>query len=99
MIDPSNWVDRMGIQFVGHFLNILATVLYFGILARVLLSWIKVGPDSFLMPFLRLVFSVTEPILGPIRRLLPRTGAVDFSPIVALILLHVVRTVVARIFA
>ena len=89
----------MGIQFVGHFLNILATILYFGILARVLLSWIKVGPDNFLMPFLRLVFALTEPILGPIRRVLPRTGTFDFSPIVALILLHVVRTLVSKVFA
>ena len=88
----------MGLQFVGHFLNILATVLYFGILARVLLSWISVGPDSFLMPFLRLIFAVTEPVLGPLRRVLPKTGMFDFSPIVALILLHVVRTVVARAF-
>ena len=88
----------MGLQFVGHFLNILATVLYFGILARVLLSWISVRPVSLLMPFLRLIFAVTEPMLGPIRRVLPKTGMFDFSPIVALILLHVVRTVVARAF-
>ena len=81
----------MGLEFISHFLNILSTILYFAILARVLMSWIKVGPSNPLVPLLKFIFAVTEPVLGPIRRLLPKTGMFDFSSIVALLLLDLVR--------
>ncbi len=87
----------MGLEFVSHFLNILSTVLYFGILARVLMSWIKVGPGSPFVPLLRLIYAITEPILGPIRRVLPKTGMFDFSPIVALLLLDLIRRMIEKV--
>ena len=87
----------MGLEFVNHFLNILSTVLYFGILARVLMSWIKVGPGSPFVPLLRLIYAITEPILGPIRRVLPKTGMFDFSPIVALLLLDLIRRMIEKV--
>ena len=87
----------MGLEFVSHFLNILSTVLYFGILARVLTSWIKVGPGSPFVPLLRLIYAITEPILGPIRRVLPKTGMFDFSPIVALLLLDLIRRMIEKV--
>ena len=87
----------MGLEFVSHFLNILSTVLYFGILARVLMSWIKVGPGSPFVPLLRLIYAITEPILGPIRRVLPKTGMFDFSPIVALLLLDLIRRMIDKV--
>jgi YggT family protein len=56
------------------------------ILGRVLLSWVdpagRTAPGAF-------VIAATEPILGPIRRALPRTGAIDLSPLVVLIVLSV----------
>ena len=87
----------MGLEFVSHFLTILSTVLYFGILARVLMSWIKVGPGSPFVPLLRLIYAITEPILGPIRRVLPKTGMFDFSPIVALLLLDLIRRMIEKV--
>ena len=87
----------MGLEFVSHFLNILSTVLYFGILARVLMSWIKVGPGSPFVPLLRLIYAITEPVLGPIRRVLPKTGMFDFSPIVALLLLDLIRRMIEKV--
>ncbi|PKB60660.1 MAG: hypothetical protein BZY65_00630 [SAR202 cluster bacterium Ae2-Chloro-G2] len=87
----------MGLEFVSHFLNILSTVLYFGILARVLMSWIKVGPGSPFVPLLRLIYAITEPILGPIRRVLPKTGMFDFSPIVALLILDLIRRMIEKV--
>ncbi len=87
----------LGIEFVSHFLNILSTILYFAILGRVLMSWIKVGPGNPLVPLLKLIYAVTEPVLGPIRRALPKTGMFDFSPIVALLLLDLIRRVVSRL--
>ena len=87
----------MGLQFFSNFLSILSTVLYFAILARVLTSWIQIAPTNPFFPVIRLIYGITEPILGPIRRVLPRTGVFDFSPIVALLLVHLLRVIVAKL--
>ncbi len=52
------------------------------ILARVLMSWFNPDPSSAIV---RTIHQLTEPILAPIRRLLPSTGMIDLSPMVALI--------------
>ena len=78
------------------FVSLLSTVLYFALLARVLLSWFQVGPSSPFYPVISILYQVTEPILAPIRRLLPRFGMMDFSPIVAFILLSIVQRVLTR---
>ena len=83
--------------YLGNFLNLLATVLYFAILARVLVSWFNVSPGSPFMPILRLIYGITEPIMGPIRKVLPRTGMFDFSPVVALIVLHFIRVIAGKV--
>ena len=83
--------------YLGNFLNLLATVLYFAILARVLVSWRNVSPVIPFMPILRLIYAITEPIMGPIRKVLPRTGMFDFSPVVALILLHFIRVIAGKV--
>ena len=59
--------------------DLLLAVLYWVILARAVISW--VNPDP-LNPIVQLLHNITEPILEPIRRILPRTG-IDFSPVVA----------------
>ena len=51
--------------FLIQFINLLVTVFYIAILARVLLSWFPIGPDSALRPVVRVVFQITEPLLGP----------------------------------
>ncbi len=76
------------------FVNILAQALNIAILARVLLSWIPLDRDN---AFVRIVYEVTEPILGPIRRVLPSLGGLDLSPIVALILIQVLQRVLLTI--
>jgi YggT family protein len=40
------------------------------------------------------VFAVTEPVLGPIRRMLPQTGTIDLSPLVVMIILFVIQMAV-----
>ena len=79
-----------------RFIEILSTVLYIALLGRVLLSWFQVGPNSPFYPVIAILYQVTEPILAPIRRLLPRFGMMDFSPIVAFILLSIVQRVLTR---
>ena len=76
------------------FVSLLSTVLYFALLARVLLSWFQVGPSNPFYPVIAILYQVTEPILAPIRRVIPRFGMMDFSPIVAFFLLQLVQRVV-----
>jgi YggT family protein len=61
------------------------------IVARVILSYIRISTPH---PVLRFIYEVTEPVLGFFRRLLPRTGAYDFSPMVAFLFVWVVEQLV-----
>ena len=63
----------------AYIVNILLTVMYWLILFRALISW--VNPDPF-NPVVQFLQRATEPVLEPIRRLLPSL-AIDISPIVA----------------
>ncbi len=78
------------------FIVVLARVLNLIILARVLLSWIPVDRDN---PLVSFVYEITEPILGPIRRVIPSVGGLDLSPIIALVLLEILQRLLLTILA
>ncbi len=67
------------------------------LLVRVLSSWVP-GLDP-RRPPLHLVVVLTEPLLGPLRRLLPPVGGLDVSPVVAFLLLEVLRRLVVSSLA
>jgi YggT family protein len=58
------------------------------VLAAVVLSWVGLDPRNPVMTFVQ---ALTDPILIPIRRALPPMGGLDFSPMVLLIALQVLR--------
>lgn len=63
------------------------------IIARVVLSWIRPNPsDERWRKVIKFIYDVTEPILGPIRRLLPRGGilGIDVSPLIAIFALQII---------
>jgi YggT family protein len=72
--------------FVLNFLRFLVLALQLLILARVLLSWIDPGGRGQLASF---IIQTTEPILAPVRRVLPRTGMFDLSPLIVILVLGV----------
>lgn len=80
-------------EFVGTFIGLLATILWIALLARVILSWFNVDQSSPFYPIVNIAHQLTEPILAPIRQVLPKTGSFDFSPIVAFILISLIRNV------
>lgn len=80
-------------EFVGTFIGLLATILWIALLARVILSWFNVDQSSPFYPIVNIAHQLTEPILAPIRQVLPKTGMFDFSPIVAFILISLIRNV------
>jgi len=58
------------------------------VLASVILSWVHLPPDN---PFVKVIGTLTEPVLAPIRRILPAVGGMDFSPVVLLVGLSLIR--------
>lgn len=58
------------------------------VLVTVLLSWVQLSPDN---PLVRVSNVLVEPVLAPLRRVLPDLGGLDLSPMVLLMLLRVVR--------
>ena len=82
------------IVFLEAFINVLAQALQIAIVVRVLLSWVPVRLPFGLGEF---VWSITEPILGPIRRALNIQAGIDFSPIIALFAIQIVESILLRI--
>ncbi len=74
----------------ASFLNLFFTVLTLIVLGRALLSWFDPG---FRTTIGQLLVQITEPLLAPIRRIMPSTGAIDLSPIVLIIGLQFVRQI------
>ena len=75
----------MTVEFLRRFIEILFQVLIFAIVARALLSWFNLGPSH---PLVRILYDVTEPILAPLRRVIPTIGMIDITPIAAILLLE-----------
>lgn len=64
------------IEIVGNIISLL-------IIARSLLSFFPVDRNQVVV---KMIYDLTEPMLAPIRNLLPQTGMLDFSPMVAILL-------------
>lgn len=69
------------------FIRMIVNAYYWIVIASVILSWlIGFGLINYSNPMVRQLWgglnAVTEPLLGPIRRMLPNTGGLDFSPLV-----------------
>jgi YggT family protein len=73
--------------FIG-IIKVLCNVLTILILLRVVVSWYFPRPTNVLVTIL---YRVTEPILAPLRRIIPRVGIFDFAPLVAIILIQLIR--------
>jgi len=78
------------------FVVVLARALNVAILARVLLSWIPVDRNN---RFVIILYDITEPILGPIRRVMPSLGGLDLSPLIALLLVELAERVLLALLA
>jgi len=60
------------------------------------MSWVNIDPYS---PLARTIYNLTEPVLQPIRNLLPPAAGLDFSPIIAMILIQILGSIFAQAFA
>jgi len=73
------------------FIQLLAYTVWFLLLARVVVSWTNPRGGGGLVAF---IYQATEPLLAPIRRVLPPTAGIDWSPLVAILLLGVIIRIV-----
>jgi len=78
---------------VASLFTLFLWLLIVAVFLRSLLSWFPISQEN---EAARLLYRITEPLLEPVRRVLPRTGMIDFSGMVVIILLYVMIEVVQR---
>ena len=74
----------MGVAFVITFVQFLLLALWVLVFGRVLMSWVDPTGRNQVSAFL---FQLTEPMLAPVRRMLPRSGMFDWSSLIVLLVL------------
>ena len=76
----------IGPQLLVYTLRELASLIldyvFWAVLVRVILSWVAPDPSN---PVVRVVIQITEPLMAPVRRLLPDMGGLDLSPLIVLL--------------
>ena len=80
-------------------INLIYYIFIILLLARVVLSWTR--PDPYHPtwgPLMRLVFQITEPVLAPVRRILPPMGGLDLSPLIVWVVASFLRGVLLSVF-
>jgi YggT family protein len=65
------------------------------IFGSIILSWVTVFTNA-RSPFIDVVWQLAEPLLAPFRRILPNTGPLDFSPIIALLAIYITEQLMAQ---
>ena len=81
---------------MSDLLGIIATAMQFmayAIIARSLTTWF---PNSRNNPIVQILYQITDPILIPLSRVIPRAGMFDFSPMVAVLVLFFVSSLLAK---
>lgn len=73
-------------RLFADLVNLIVQIYAFLFIARALMSFTSMDPYH---PVAQFLYRLTEPVLAPIRRVLPPTGMVDFSPMVAMLLIIV----------
>ncbi|MBA7712981.1 hypothetical protein ES703_121975 [subsurface metagenome] len=78
---------------IVHLLNLVINILIILLVVRALISWVSPDPYN---PIVQFLYRITEPILHPIRRLIPFRSRIDFSPMIAILILIFLRFFVIK---
>ncbi len=81
---------------VGSLVLWVVNALSILIFVRVLLSWFIQDPDH---PVMKILIDLTEPIMRPIRRMMPQTMGFDFTPVVAIVGLQLLERIIIGLLA
>jgi len=83
-------------EFLSFFLINVVRIVKYAILVRVLLSWFQSSANGTVA---RIIFEMTEPVLKIFRSILPRTGMIDFAPLLAFFALDFLEIGIANLMA
>lgn len=74
--------------------SLVFNIVYFILVIRIILSWVNPDPYN---EIVKIIYRISDPILAPFRRLPLQIGGMDLSPIVAFLVLSVVKSFVVNI--
>ena len=77
-------------MFNGNVLVQVLNLVMLVFIARAIVSWFPIGLDSPFRPIVDFLYKVTEPVLAPIRRVLPSMGGLDLSVLIVILAIRVV---------
>ncbi len=80
--------------YVAQFTLTFLTILTWSVVARALIGWLPIDQSSTVY---QVLFRITEPVIDPIRRVLPSTGMLDLSPLAAILVLIVLQQMVIKL--
>jgi YggT family protein len=72
----------------------LIDVYYIVLIARVILSWFPMQPGTAMASIGSIIYQLTEPVMGPVRRIIPSVGMIDISPIVVFFGLRILQSAI-----
>ncbi len=90
-----NNVPQLLFFSLGDFIKAIIYIYLFALIVHAVITWVGTPEGN---PFVPLLKSITNPIVNPIRKVVPMVGVMDFSPLVAILLLNVLLIIVANIF-
>ncbi|MGZ6255758.1 MAG: YggT family protein [Candidatus Limnocylindria bacterium] len=79
---------------IVNFFQLLITVLMLLVIARVIVSWVAPSGGGGMVAF---IYQATEPLLAPIRRVVPPSGGLDWAPLIAMLVLGLLLRVIVRL--
>ena len=74
-------------NLIDQLLNLYILALF----GRIILSWFPLDPNGPVASVYSFLYAITEPVLGPVRRMMPPLGGLDLSPIVVLFAIQILR--------
>jgi YggT family protein len=78
-----------------RFVEVFTDIMIAAIFVRAILSWVITDPRN---PLITVLDQITEPILAPLRRVVPRLGMFDVTPMVAMIILIAIQRMVMNFY-
>ena len=76
--------------FVARILNLYSLALF----ARIVLSWFPISPGGAMASVFGLLYNITEPVLGPVRRVVPSIGLFDLSPLIVFFGINIITGII-----
>ncbi|MDD5634194.1 MAG: YggT family protein [Candidatus Omnitrophica bacterium] len=82
------------LQSLALLVSLVFNILYFILVIRIILSWVNADPYN---EIVQIIYRVSDPILWPFKKLPLRVGGIDFSPIIAFLVLAFLRNFIVNI--